>query len=127
MENGTITIHIYGFHDIIDEIEKLGGVISELDVNADETQFSIGKYYFGKDNCSIERISNTHLIISTHYVNTPYYEYLTYLLSKYPSCLIKAFYESDYGICGVWIAKYIENTLYIQQFNWNQSEIVEYD
>lgn len=63
---------------------------------------------------------SNHLIVIYEFRNEPCYEFLTELLHKYPKCWMKNTFDSEEGLCGVWIAQIKNGELEIQSHTWTE-------
>ena len=101
------------------ELEITGLVISNYDDSG------IGEIYFGKGNITIQYKTKNYMIIGYDSRNGMFYDYLQKLLEDHPKCWLKNEYKDEDGNGGVWIARYVNGKISIQEHTWNELTIEE--
>jgi len=115
--DGTQYLEIRGAQYILDDLEKSGIVFEGGD-----PQIAAG--CFGSV-AEITHRSRRRLVVRYIFRNQPVYEYLTQLLTAYPTIWIKNNYITENGDCGLWIGRTVDGHPSIQDLVWKELMIEE--
>ena len=113
-------VEIRGPQEILDELTSTGLLFD----TSDKECKMIGEAFFGKKD-NIRRHGPRYLTYSFDYRNLPIEQYFEEMLNKYPMCWIKYTYSTEDGDCGMWIARFRDSKMSIQEFEWSELTMEE--
>lgn len=117
--DGQNVLEVRGKPEDLVEIHNLLSLYASCEETAEPTckiLFKNAVYKFNKPN---------QLIGIYDFRNEPCYDFLTELLHKYPKCWMKNTFDSEEGLCGVWIAQIKNGELETQSHTWTELCIEE--
>jgi hypothetical protein len=117
--DGRNILDIYGNPDTLVEIRNRLAVLS----NNHEIPEHDGRVCFRNAICRFQKPNN--LVVLYDFRNMPCYDYLTTLLELYPDCWMKNEFNSESGLCGIWIARMKDNKIDIQSHTWTELSVDE--
>ena len=112
--DGTNWLEIHGSKEDIDMLQESGLVI-----HGNEDISQIAERFFGSKIKILKR-RDTHLATTYEFRNYPIYEYLRALLESYPKCWIKNTFKTEVGTTGVWIGRFKNGLVEIQESTWRE-------
>jgi hypothetical protein len=119
--DGWNTLHIRGPREDLNKLEETGVVFS----TNDKQLTYIAENYFGKNNIEICHKDTNYMVIKYDARNGIFYDYLQKILETYPKCWLKNEYSDENGNAGVWIARYIDGEINVQEHEWTELTIEE--
>jgi len=114
--DGEQILHIRGPKDSIDAMDN-GDLLFPTD---DDNLQKIACYFFGKQILKKQRLGENYLVVTYIYRNRPVYEYLAALMALHKKCWMKSEFTTDQGLAGVWLARYRNDMLWIQEYAWTE-------
>jgi hypothetical protein len=112
--DGEAILHIRGSPDELTEISNTRAAVTTED---EPVYFqTLREDYFAK--AKYNRCAPNYLTIRYPFRNQPCIDYLTTLLTNYPSCWMKNEFDSEEGLCGVWIAQIKDGRIQSQEHTW---------
>jgi len=117
--DGWNTLHIRGPESDLTELETTGLAISNY------SDVAMCEIFFGKANVTIQYKTNNYMTVAYNSRNGMFYDYLQKLLEAHPKCWLKNDYRDEDGNGGVWIARYVNGKISVQEHNWSELSIEE--
>lgn len=119
--DGRNILHIRGPEQDLTTIEQTGAVVK----TSDSQIMRISKDFFGKDNIQILHRNSKYLVIGYDARNGTFYDYLLQILEQYPKCWLKNEYSDENGNAGIWIARYVNGKIAVQEHEWTELTVEE--
>jgi len=119
--DGRQSVSIRGPEEILEELENNYLILQDT---TEECKL-IADHFFGKEHIEVRHRSERYLVCTFHYRNRPIFQYFKEMLTKYPMCWIKNEYSTEDGDCGIWIGRYQNGELEIQEVEWQELTMEE--
>ena len=119
--DGLNTLHIRGPTKSLDELETSYLVLNDKTDNIETAR--IVSNLLGPQNAEMCHRTPNYLVFTYPYRNEPIYSYLIEILSRHPQCWLKNEYQTDEGLCGLWIATMSREVPAIQELKWLEPSI----
>lgn len=113
--DGEAILHIRGSPNELTEICNTCAAVNHTKDEPSHFQ-TLRDHYFA--NAKYNRCAPNYLTVRYPFRNQPCIDYLTALLTMYPSCWIKNEFDSEEGLCGIWIAQIIDGKMQTQENTW---------
>jgi hypothetical protein len=114
--DGETILHIRGSPAELNTIQDTNAAV---EIDNEPTHFKILRTdYFA--NATFGRRAPNYLTIRYPFRNQPCIDYLIELLKAYPSCWMKNEFDSEEGLCGIWIGQIKNNEVQTQEHTWTE-------
>jgi hypothetical protein len=120
--DGQNVLEVRGKPEDLVEIHNFIVYVSKQ-ANDPDVTYPTCKILFADAVCKFRKPN--HLIVIYEFRNEPCYDFLRELLHNYPKCWMKNTFDSEEGLCGVWIAQIKNGEMETQSHTWTELCIEE--